>query len=243
MDLWHQALLGFPTLAVHAELLRRPFEDCLAAGGVAHPADLLLALACRRRLAEGVALFERHIIPEAAEAARRVEGADVDEVLQRFRLCTLMGERLGSYSGRGSLAAWSRAVAVRLGLNERVRRRTEPLEDVLPALDESVEVTYLLRAHAAQFRTAFREALATLTPRERAMLRLNGVEGVSLEAIGKHLQLHKSSVSRQLAKVRTQLLLAVRQRLQTVLPGPVGDLASLNALLASRVSISLPLPD
>ncbi|WP_395812894.1 sigma factor-like helix-turn-helix DNA-binding protein [Archangium minus] len=57
------------------------------------------------------------------------------------------------------------------------------------------------------------EALAALPSRERTVLRLHLVEGLSLERIGTVYRTHKSTVSRWLARAREEVLAGTRSRL------------------------------
>ncbi|MFY0527076.1 sigma-70 family RNA polymerase sigma factor [Archangium gephyra] len=81
--------------------------------------------------------------------------------------------------------------------------------------------------HRADFQTALAEALAALPSRERTVLRLHFVEGLSLERIGTAYRTHKSTVSRWLARAREEVLEGTRSRLAERLRLSSGELHSL----------------
>ncbi|MFY2560671.1 sigma-70 family RNA polymerase sigma factor [Corallococcus terminator] len=228
-------------------------EDALAAVPVA---DLYLACACERGLPSAHAALERHLFPKVARAISRVRGGGVDakEVLQQLRQRLLVpskdgGEpRIAEYQGGGPLAAWLRAAAVRTALNlQRAEgRRARAEEDADGSMFERVgeagddlELDYLRRRHQEDFREALSGALASLSPRERTVLRLHVVDGVSLESIGVMYRAHKSTVSRWVSNARQTVLVGVRERLAERLRLSSGELHSLMHAVRSQLDLSL----
>jgi RNA polymerase sigma-70 factor (ECF subfamily) len=82
-----------------------------------------------------------------------------------------------------------------------------------------------------------RRGLAALSPRERTILRLNLVAGVSLERIGKTYGVNQSTVSRWVAQARDRILETMRQPTQTEIQPD--DFASIVRLVRSQVDIGM----
>jgi RNA polymerase sigma-70 factor, ECF subfamily len=190
-----------------------------------HAGDLFLAAACVRGDAAAQAALEAHFLPKVAAAATRVlRDADATaEVVQRLRTRLLFSEEgrapgLAAYQGQGPLAAWLRAAAVRTALNlrrgagrqERAEQEALAAEATLAAGADWVPPG---ERHSGDFRAALAEALAALPSRERTLLRLHLVEGVSLERLGTLYRAHKSTVSRWLAQAREDVREGTRTRL------------------------------
>lgn len=217
-----------------------------------HATDLYLACACARGVPAAHAALEAHFLTKVAPAVARVERSEegVAEVRQQLREKLLAAEggrppRVAEYQGQGPLVAWLRAAAVRLALNlrrsaqRRARVEEEALaEDAVPAGD--VEAEYLRRRHREDFQAALAEALAALPVRERTVLRLHVVEGLSLERIGAMYQTHKSTVSRWVARAREDVLAQARERLAERLKLSPTELHSLLRAVRSHLDLSLP---
>ncbi|MFP2906134.1 sigma-70 family RNA polymerase sigma factor, partial [Pyxidicoccus sp. 3LFB2] len=112
-----------------------------------------------------------------------------------------------------------------------------PLAEVAGA---DVELGYLRQRHREDFQAALSEALAALPARERTVLRLHVVEGLSLERIGAMYRTHKSTVSRQVSRAREQVLAGARQRLAERLQLSSGELHSLMRAVDGALDLSLP---
>jgi len=203
-------------------------------------ADLFLACACVHGDAAAHAALDTHFLPKVASAVARVHpGADAaSEVCQVLREKLLTSEagqppRLSGYLGQGPLVAWLRAAAVRTALNLRrsaqrqARAEEEALADATLPGGTHPELEHLRQRHRADFQTALAEALAALPSRERTVLRLHLVEGLSLERIGTVYRTHKSTVSRWLARAREEVLEGTRSRLAERLRLSSGELHSL----------------
>ncbi|MCE9668521.1 sigma-70 family RNA polymerase sigma factor [Myxococcus stipitatus] len=217
-------------------------------------ADLYLACACALGLPSAHAALERHVLPGVAPAVARVRGGGVDaaEVLQQLRQRLLVPEgagrlpRIAEYQGAGPLAGWLRAAAVRTALNlqrsEGRRARVEEDAEVggLTGGGLDVELDYLRQRHREDFRAALSDALAALSSRERTVLRLHVVEGLSLERIGAMYQTHKSTVSRWVAHARERVLVGARERLAERLQLSSDELHSLMRAVRSQLDLSLP---
>ncbi len=122
------------------------------------------------------------------------------------------------YQGRSSLATWLRAVLAQRYVDRiRASRRTEPLPDEEFAAEGAARLSPAAgedsRCRAA-VRDALEAALAALEPRDRLRLRCYYTQELTLAAIGRVFGEHEATASRQLARVRKDLRLAVEGRMR-----------------------------
>lgn len=226
----------WPGVAVPSGVLPRP--------GVEGP-DLLLAAACVAGDARALAYFDELLITEVRRAVLPLDttNALVDDVTQLTRERLLLAPpRLAEYSGQGSLASWLRAVAVRLALNaKRPGAREAPVDQVpdQPLVDADPELALLRSRHREAFRAAFAQAVATLTPRERTLLRLTSLDGLTCAVVGKMYGKDASTVSRWLAASRAALLEKTRQILGSTLALSPSSLDSLMRVADSELDLSI----
>jgi RNA polymerase sigma-70 factor (ECF subfamily) len=250
-----------------------PSPEEVAAGLRAlHGRDLLLVLACEDGDRAALRLLDQTLCDAVPRAAARLRPSNtfVDEVAQQLRQKLLVAPvggraKLRDYKGRGALAHWLRAAALRLALNllesEAPQRKATasngpgpggghgsgyggsavqsgPL-DRMAAAGPDPELSLLKRRYAPQFRAALEAALAGLGPKERNLLRLYFAQGLTVEEIGRLEGTHKSTISRWLSRARAGLLEEVRSQLGKSLALGPGELDSLLAAVGSQLHISL----
>lgn len=257
-ELLSTARSEWPDLALPTDIFLRYLAERLPEQGSLldalrglHISDLYLACACAQGLPAAHVALNARFLPKVDAAVTRVTGPGdaVAEVRQHLRERLLSSEdgkppRIISYQGTGPLVAWLRAAAVRTALNSRrsARRRAHAEEETLaegPMAGGDLELGYLRQRHRADFQTALAEALAALPTRERTVLRLHFVEGLSLERIGAMYQTHKSTVSRWLARAREEVLTDVRRRLAERLQLSSEELQSLLRAVRSQLDASI----
>jgi RNA polymerase sigma-70 factor (ECF subfamily) len=111
----------------------------------------------------------------------------------------------------GQLVAAARANGDGAGGDEALAR--------LPGAAADIEKQYARRWSKEAFEQAFSGALGQLSDRDKALLRLHHIDGVSLEQLGTLYRTHRATVARWLAMARqrlldgTRALLAERHRL------------------------------
>lgn len=234
-----------------------PATDPAPAEAIAalHAADLYLACACANDVPSAVERFEEaHLraLGAVLGAALASSAVDVDEVRQRLRVRLFVGDAgrgplVGSYSGRGALSAWVRVAAVRLALTlarnsaigARAGRRAMA-EGALAAAGVDPELAFIKDRYRREFEEAFGAALSAASTRERALLRLNVVGGLTLEQIGRMYGVDRSTVSRWLAEARRVLLDNTESALKERLGVAPADFASMARLFTSQLEIDLP---
>jgi len=198
---------------------------------------------------DGAALstFERDYVSRLRPTIARIDGDDafIDEALQQLRTRLLMGEkRLQTFAGQAPLMSWLRAVAVRIALN--VRRAAPKYEtsdddalELVSATGPEPELLVLRQRHGPEFREAFRAALARLSVRERNVLRLQALDGLTMAQIGRLHSVNKSTVSRWLTQIHEALANNTREVLGTRLALDAAQLDSLMRAMRSNLELSL----
>lgn len=211
--------------------------------------ELFLAFACARGDARALEALDAQVLSQVEKWLPREAPARVDELRQLLRQRLLLAEdgtppKLASYSGRGPLAQWVRAVALRLFIDQqRAAPREVPLEEAPVALAERLgtdpELALIRERHQEDFRAAFRAALGRLDARERNLLRLHHVHGQSVDLVGAAYQTSRSTAARWVARARERLLALTREELTTRLGLTPAELDSLLRLVRSQLEVSL----
>jgi RNA polymerase sigma-70 factor, ECF subfamily len=149
--------------------------------------------------------------------------------------------RILTFAGRSNLRTWLGSTALRLGLNlvESQKRTGDSLRESYAGEQTSPDEQLIRSEYEPHLKAAIEGALHQLPNAERALMRLVFVEGVSLEQAGKMRGVHKSTISRQVSRVRAVLLAAVRARLAETLQVPHSQLSSLTRHLTSQLDVSL----
>jgi len=210
---------------------------------------LFLAFACARGDARALEALDARVLSQVGTWLPREPPARVDELRQLLRQRLLVPAeggppKLASYSGRGPLEQWVRAVALRLHIDQqRATPREVPLDEAPAALAERLgadpELAFIRERHQEDFRVAFRTALGRLEARERNLLRLHHVHGLSMDAVSATLQAPRSTVARWIARARERLLALTRDELTARLGLSPDELDSLLRLVRSQLDVSL----
>jgi len=220
----------------------RPVRERLAE---LHGHDLYLATACLAGDQAAVEHVTQSLLPQASAALQRIEAAapHAEDVVQALRQHLVVDQGLASYSGRGPLLHWLRAVVVREGLKQRQRdERRTLIEGRAMAEGASVgdlELEIIRRLQGEQFRLAFEAAFRALTPRARAVLRMHVIQGLTIDHISAFYRTHRTTAFRWLEAAREELALGIRRSLGTQLGLGGRDLESLLGFVKSRLDISL----
>ncbi|MCK8500193.1 MULTISPECIES: sigma-70 family RNA polymerase sigma factor [Myxococcus] len=211
--------------------------------------ELLLAHACARGDARALARLEERLFSQVDTWFPREDATLVAEVRQHLRQRLLVPEatqppRIASYSGRGPLARWARAIATRLLIDLKQRDPVQlPLEEASAETEALVaqdpELSLILARHRDDFRHALEEALGTLTPHERTLLRLHHVDNLSVGSVAIMYRTSRSTASRWILQARTRLVEGTRQSLAARLALAPPELESLLGVFRSHLEVSL----
>jgi RNA polymerase sigma-70 factor (ECF subfamily) len=240
---------------VEPPTLRELLASCIAQGVQhldARAADLYLAAACAAGDAVAVALLDARLpaLVRPALVRLRVAASDHDEIVQRVRVALLVRDQSGTcglsgYSGRGALHAYVRSAAARIAL-KRLQREIAPLSadhsDLmtwLPDVNDSPELALLKQRCRDDVRAGFESAIASLTRRERTLLRQHYVDGLTIDVLGSLHQVHRSTCARWIEAAREKILRGVRRHLRATLDLDDRDLERALALVRSQLDLSL----
>ena len=212
--------------------------------------DLALAVACADGAPNALSHCERLCAGAIASAVARVDrSADLrDEVRQILWQRIFVGTagkspRIQSYAGRGPLAAWVAVAAQRVALDLRrsAARLTgmEPRADEILPANEHPEIDYLRTRYKAEFEAAVGVALAGLPDRDRLLLKLTTVSGLSHEQLANIYSVNQSTITRWIARAREQVLEVTEREVCSKLGMPPGEFRSLAGLLVSRLDLSI----
>jgi RNA polymerase sigma-70 factor (ECF subfamily) len=248
---------AFPELPLDEEAFARHLQLVFGEGATAPDLaalameDLYLACACAIGVSGAAEVFTaRHGAAVRAAIARIVRDADAAEIEQRLAHDLLVGSldgppRIGRYAGRSPLERWLAVVAQREALTwlrenrAEARARNAAAAEPAPGGNVHPEVAFLKERYRGDFERALREALERVAERERVLLRLHLVNGLTVEAIGKMYGVSQPTASRWLAAAREALLADVKATLAARLGAESEEVASLAGLVASRIDVSL----
>jgi RNA polymerase sigma-70 factor (ECF subfamily) len=249
---WPEAPVDAARMVVHvAHLLPPEVSDLAGALRALCAADLYLAFACTSGVPGALTCLERISAVAVDATIARVDRSPAfrDEVRQALRERLFTGTpdepaRIGTYAGRGPLVAWLAIVARRVALSlrrgeaNRARIEDRAMTEALAAGDDP-EIDYLKRRYRDQFEAAFRTALEQLPAQDRTMLRLNLVEGMTLDRLGIMFGVNASTVSRWLTRARASILTATEDHLRENLDVSPSEFASLARLVVSQLDVSI----
>ena len=205
-----------------------------------------LYFACAIARGDGAALRAFEIVQLASidAAIAHLDGgsalvADVKTAV-RDRVLAHGGKgKIVEYHGRGSLQGWLRVVAVREALQLlRSRRREAPMPEDL-ATKLAVEPPALNGNEQRIYREGFTTALATLTPRERNLLRQHYLHHATVAEIGALYGVHGATAARWIAQIRETLLRRTRRHVGEALRLTGTELDSAMAKAADHLDYSL----
>jgi len=208
--------------------------------------DLELARACLTNDEGAQRQLEaqlRSVLPGALKGLRR-DPAFADEVRQKLLEKLLVGPhpKIAGYSGRGPLKAWLRAAALRTALHLLAQRRpSETLDERIPVADTGAdpELAHLRRRFAEPLKRSVEAALKELSRDDRNALRFYFLEGMTVQQIATLRGVHKSNVSRLIARVRRDLLASVTAMVKSQVRVTDSELESVLRLMRSNVDVSI----
>jgi RNA polymerase sigma-70 factor (ECF subfamily) len=248
-----EAQAAWPSLHVEAQAFVRHLAarvpddaDVLTALDGVRAGELYLAFACIGHDEAALRVLETQYIARVQEFVARLAPtpAFVDELRQLLRDKLVVQGKLAGYAGRGSLAGFVRAAAFNTALKLKRRSPIAVASDAdavanSPAGGVDPEVAYLKSRYRDEFSTAVKSALATLTLKERAVLRLHVVGGLNIDKIGAIHRVHRATVARWLASSRERLLAEVQRRLGDRLGLSPAEVDSLAGLVRSQLDGSI----
>ncbi|MBL8950274.1 MAG: sigma-70 family RNA polymerase sigma factor [Myxococcaceae bacterium] len=227
---------------------RAAFRAHLAASGpkaLPHAGDLYLAFACAANDAAAARELTARVEREVPAAVRHFgQGSAFAEDVSQQLLGKLLAEKkIQTYAGRGPLAAWLRAAAVRTAINAVESQKSQASLDsniMAPARSNAdVDLAVMRKKYGATLKVAVEAALKELQTDDRNVLRFYFVDGLTVEEIARIRGAHKSTVSRLITRIRKELLAQVKGDLTAKMNARPDELSSVLRAVVSQLDVSL----
>lgn len=237
-------------------LARQLPPEATAADGLLslHASELFLLRALGLGHPAALRVFETDYMPEVRRTLQRLDTPEpmIADIIQS--LYTHLLERQNAapgvpvtrqgYVGRGELKGWLCVCAVHLaGRRLKRDRREVQLEEapavLLPIPQASPDQALLTGELKELFETAFREAVSSLTSRERNLLRYHFLSGLSIDQIGMLYRVHRATAARWLVQARERLAKETHTRFLAAAPMHAQSLTDIVQLVRSQISTNL----
>lgn len=228
---------------------RESVDELLAELNKLHHADLFLACGCLHGDDEAGRVFAERLRPTLERVLTGLgrPPAEADELLAVL-FTHLFGGRddqqakIEHYRGEGALRSWVKVVAVRMLLNRlrddgRMVGEEQLLEQALDT--DPADVRYMKALYRQEFKRAFQEALRSLEPRARTLLRFQLLDGMSAAEIAGFYRVHRATVHRWQQQIQATLLERTRAYLRHQLAIEPAELDSIVRLIQSNWQVSL----
>jgi RNA polymerase sigma-70 factor (ECF subfamily) len=216
--------------------------------------DLHLACACARGDPRGLRAFETTFVSRLPVYLRSLNPAEhvVADTKQRLFEKLFVAEpgkkpKITQYSGRGALEGWVRVAALRIALeileaegSDRARLRDaehDVAHGIVPQLNPELEL--MAESLRAPFVEAFRAAMASLSPRDRSILRFTYVDQLPDARIADIYGVHRTTALRWREAAEADILARTRAALMEGLGLSATDCDGLMALVRSRLETTL----
>ena len=213
--------------------------------------DLLLAFAAAQGDPEATRQFELKYADLFRSTTVRILGAsDADDMVQVLRERLFVGDngrepRLAEYRGQAPLSSWLRTLCTRACLNakrDREGKRERELDSRAEPLifaDVDPIAAQVLRRYGAAFKASFERALGELSPQLRNVMRMNVVDGLNIEAIGRIYGVHRATVARWISLARETLSVRTAELLGAEAQLTQTEFMSIARLCQSQIHLSI----
>ncbi len=212
--------------------------------------DLYLACAAAHGDATAIETVIATLVRPAVMAACRGDSAAfADELVQVLRQKLLVAAedaapKILSFSGRAPLGAWIAVVVQRTvstlrrteGTREHFERRAAIEAEII---ERDPELGYIKAHYAGVFARAFERALGRLNDRERSLLRLHNLHGVTLQQLATVYGVNDATISRWLKQARGALVEETGRHMREDAGVSASEFASLARALTSQVDVSI----
>jgi len=166
------------------------------------------------------------------------------ETVQQLRIRLLTGERpiLRAFSGAGTLKGWLRITALREAIRAQRRAHAREDDEISEALADDAgdpAMQYQRRLYQDEFRAAFGQAVASLSVRDRNLLKQSVLYGATVDDLGALYHVHRATAARWIASARERLAEETRQRMIEHLKIQPAEYDSILQLIQSQLDVSV----
>jgi RNA polymerase sigma-70 factor (ECF subfamily) len=105
--------------------------------------------------------------------------------------------------------------------------------------EDDPELAYMKAAYRASFRAAFQEALESLHPKERTLLKQQIVDGLGIDELGALYEVHRATAARWVQAAREKLLLRTRRTFMLRARISSDECESIMRMVRSQLDVSL----
>ncbi|HKU38314.1 MAG TPA: sigma-70 family RNA polymerase sigma factor [Polyangiales bacterium] len=213
--------------------------------------DLFVACGCTLGAAGALESFDARFHALIEQVARSFDPAPhfCDEVKQELRRTLFVstsaaGPRIAQFAGRGPLASWVVTIAKRIALRlkkgqaERRYAREDALAQQLSP-ERDVEWAWLAGRYRDAIERALTLALRQLSTRDRMILRLHTVRGLTMGVIARMYGVSQPTVSRWMRDAREQVQRAVLAAVSDECHCEDHELESIVRLVQSQLELSV----
>jgi RNA polymerase sigma-70 factor (ECF subfamily) len=223
-----------------------------------HAKDVHLVLACQSADPSAHAELDRRLrlVEKQALSGIRLGSHSADEVVQAVRVKLLVGDtaegarsaplgRLSTYSGRGPLDGWLRVTLARaaLSLVRTTDTRSSSIDEAEAIADladkDDPQARALVSRCGPALKSAVEETVASLSPADRALLRLHVIDGLTIDDLAVVYKAHRSTTARRIARVRNAIFEGARARAMSILGLGETEFASLMGVMLSQIDVTL----
>lgn len=237
--LWPKVHCDIAEFREHAEGVGASLEQLERFG-----TDLVLAFTCARSDPAALCVFDLEHVSRIGPSLLRIDAsADfLDEVKQRLRerLLAPPNPRIRTYAASGPLLSWVRVAATRIGVD---LKRHEPKRGVQILADCMIQECHIEGSEALRYRdileTSIRIVFAQLEVRERNLIRLHYVDGLSVERLGAMYDVHRATAARWIVALRTRIFEEVERDVIATLKLSPSEFRSILGFVRSYLEASL----
>jgi RNA polymerase sigma-70 factor (ECF subfamily) len=210
--------------------------------------ELFLVAGCVTGDPEAYQAFERRYLATLTQTVGRISlSADqADELRQQLRVSLLLGAapKIGTFRGQGPLGAWVQVCAVRLALKlgaaqDRMASPDASLLEGLVAQDANQELLAAKSQYRDTFQNALEECFTALPGRQKTLLRMHFLDGMSIDEMGQVFHVHRATIARWLVAIRREVLEQICNKIQVNLRASSSEFRSMVRLVRSDVRLSL----
>jgi RNA polymerase sigma-70 factor (ECF subfamily) len=210
--------------------------------------ELYLVAACVAQQPGAIAAFEKRFLASLTTNVGRValSSDQADELRQQLRVTLLTGEnpRIGTFRGQGPLGAWVQVCAVRLALRLGSNRSRMLMPDTglleeLVSRDADQELLAAKARYQDTFQSALEECFVGLDGRQKTLLRMHFLDGMSIDEMGLVFRVHRATIARWLVAIRREVLETLCRKVSMHLRTSSSEFNSLVRLVHSDVRLSL----